>query len=257
MKTFAQIPSLRDADPRSDRFRCGGRESEFLAVICAILCLVLWAPGTSAAEEAKRMSAEECKAAIEKLKADGKVAKYTLNPGENGALKLDLSYSGIVDLAPLKGMPLEWLHIDGNDQMPSMVATLAGLEGMPLKELSLMGNVALEDISAIKGAPLKVFKISGTHGGQPKVKDISALKGMDLVEAGISGPVEDLSPLAGMKLEKVFFGCGSKDVNVLKGMPLNFVYLAGEVTDISGLQGAQLKSLSLHGAGKLVDLSPL
>jgi len=237
MKTFTQIPSRRDADPRSDRFRCGGHESEFLAVICAILCLVLWAPGMSAAEEAKRMSAEECKAAIEKLKADGKVAKYTLNPGENGALKLDLSYSGIVDLKPLKGMPLEWLHIDGNDQMPSMVVTLAGLEGMPLKELSLMGNVALEDISAIKGAPLKVFKISGTHGGLPKVTDLSAL--------------------AGMNLEVVSLGCGSKDVNVLKGMPLKSIGLSGAVTDISGLQGLQLKSLSLHGAYELVDLSPL
>ena len=122
----------------------------------------------SAVEEAKRMSADECKAAIEKLKADGKIAKYTLNSGEKGVLKLDLSNSGIVDLTPLRGMPLEWLHIDGSDQMPSKVATLAGLEGMPLKELSLQGNVALEDISAIKGAPLKVFKISGTHGGNPK-----------------------------------------------------------------------------------------
>ena len=84
MKTFAQIPSLRDADPRSDRFRCGGRESEFLAVICAILCLVLWAPGRSAAEQAKGMSADECKAGIEKLKADGKIAQHTLNPCEKG-----------------------------------------------------------------------------------------------------------------------------------------------------------------------------
>ena len=47
------------------------------------------------------MSADECKAAIEKLKADGKIAKYTLNPGEKGVLKLDLSNSGIVDLTPL------------------------------------------------------------------------------------------------------------------------------------------------------------
>ena len=27
-----QTPSLPDARPRSDRFRCGGRESKFLAV---------------------------------------------------------------------------------------------------------------------------------------------------------------------------------------------------------------------------------
>lgn len=41
---------------RDDDDRCGGRESEFLAVICAVLCLVVWAPDRSAAAEAKRMS---------------------------------------------------------------------------------------------------------------------------------------------------------------------------------------------------------
>ena len=50
----------------------------------AILCLVLWAPGKSAAEQAKGMSADECKAGIEKLKADGKIAQHTLNPCEKG-----------------------------------------------------------------------------------------------------------------------------------------------------------------------------
>jgi hypothetical protein len=31
----AQAPSLPDAHPRSDRFRCAGRESEFLAAVFA------------------------------------------------------------------------------------------------------------------------------------------------------------------------------------------------------------------------------
>ncbi len=194
---------------------------------------------------------------LEKLQADGTIKKFSLTAGENGILKVDLSYSGITNLTALKGLPIEWLHIDGGDHDPSRVVTLAGLEGMPLKELSLKGNVALEDISAIKGAPLKVFKISGTHGGNPKVKDISALKGMQLTVLGLGAPVEDLRPLAGMLLEEVFIGVAAKDVNVLKGMPLKSVHLAGAVTDISALKGLPLTWISLHGAYQLVDLSPL
>jgi hypothetical protein len=33
-----QTPSLPDARPRSDRFRCGGRESNFLAVSQSVVC---------------------------------------------------------------------------------------------------------------------------------------------------------------------------------------------------------------------------
>ncbi len=194
---------------------------------------------------------------LEKLQADGTIKKFSLMAGENGILKVNLSNSGITNLSVLKGLPIEWLHINGGDQDPSLVVTLAGLEGMPLKELSLSGNVALEDISAIRGAPLKVFKISGTHHGSPKVTDISALKGMQLTTLGLGAPVEDLSPLAGMPLEEVFIAVAAKDVNVLKGMPLKSVYVAGAVTDISALKGLPLTWISLHGANQLVDLRPL
>jgi len=108
---------------------------------------------------------------------------------------------------------------------------------MPLKELSLQGNVGLADVGAIKGAPLKVHKIMGTHGGGPTVTDFS--------------------PLAGMALETVVLDAPNKDVNVLKGMPLKSAHLSDAVTDISGLKGLQLKSISLHGANQLVNLSPL
>jgi hypothetical protein len=207
-------------------------------VLWMAMCVGCLALGISyAADATKKISLDDSKAVLEKLKTDGKIKQYKLNPVENGLLKLDLSQSGIIDLTPLQGMSIEWLHVDGNDHSPSMVVTLAGLEGMPLKELSLQGNVALEDISAIKGAPLTVFKISGTHGGLPKVKDLSAL--------------------AGMKLEMVSLGCESKDVNVLKGMPLKSVHLAGAVTDISALKGLQLTTISLHGASALSDIGPL
>lgn len=195
---------------------------------------------------------------LDKLQADGTIKQYKLDPGENGLSKLDLSHSGIIDLTPLKGMPIEWLHIEGSDQDPSKVETLAGLEGMPLKELRLWGNIALEDISAIQGAPLSVFVAGGCHVGGPKIKDISAFKGMKLKVLGLNGPVTDLSPLAGMPIEEIQLWVNSKDVNVLKGMPLKSAMIQGPVTtDISALKGMPLKQLSLRKAYNLTDLSPL
>ena len=91
------------------------------------LVVVCVTSGMWAAEETKKLSLDDSKAALEKLKVEGKIKQYKLDPGtEAGLLKLDLSTSGIIDLAPLKGMPLEWLHIDGNDHSPSMVVTLTG-----------------------------------------------------------------------------------------------------------------------------------
>ena len=232
------------------------------AALSLVLCLGCLPLGMTEAAEAKKMSLDDCKAVLEKLKTDGKIKRHQLDPARAGLLKLDLNLSAISDLTPLKGMPIESLSIDGNDQDPSKMPTLAGLEGMPLKDISMMGTIALTDISALKGAPLKTFKICGTHDGRnPPISDISVLKGMDLVHVTIGTPaIKDLSPLAGMKLKTVSIACGSKDVNVLKGMPLDPNYgvcLGGEVTDLSGLQGMPLKNLGLHGAHKLMDLSPL
>ena len=173
-------------------------------LVFGVLCAWCLAQEVGAAEQAKTaMSLEESKTVLEKLKTAGTIKSYDLQPGAEGTLKLNLTGSGIIDLTPLKGMPLEWLHINGNDHDPSKVVTLAGLEGMPLKELSLMGNVGLADVGAIKGAPLKVFKVMGTHGGGPTVTDFS--------------------PLEGMALETVFLAAPNTDVNVLKGMPLKSV----------------------------------
>ena len=52
MTPHLQTPSLPDAHPRSDRFRCAGRESKFLAfVVFAIAALATaWSPAVSGAE---------------------------------------------------------------------------------------------------------------------------------------------------------------------------------------------------------------
>jgi len=51
MKTYDQTPIFPDADPRSDRFRCGGRESKFLAGTMIVVGCLLIAWNTAQAEE--------------------------------------------------------------------------------------------------------------------------------------------------------------------------------------------------------------
>jgi len=93
-----------------------------IGALAGMVLYALWvASGTWAAEPAAKMDLDACKTVLEKLKTAGTIKSYDLQPGAEGTLKLNLSGSGIIDLTPLKGMPLEWLRIDGSDQNPSKV----------------------------------------------------------------------------------------------------------------------------------------
>ncbi len=156
-----------------------------------------------------------------------------LTAGNDGHLKLDLSGTDIADLTPLEGMPLDRLSLDGCEH----VTNLGPLRGIPLRELSL------SYMARDKGVGLDFRR-------KPcPVNDITALKGMRLEKLNIGGTyVSDLSALKDMSLQDLsFFDTGVMDLSPLKGMPLrNLVCDRIPGVDFSPLAGAPLTVLSLE-----------
>jgi hypothetical protein len=89
-------------------------------------------PTVLKAADAVKMDLAASKAVLEKLKADGTIKQYKLEPLAGDLLQLDLSHSGIVDLSALKGMPLE-----SQDLFGVKATDLGPLRGLPLPELRL------------------------------------------------------------------------------------------------------------------------
>jgi hypothetical protein len=103
---------------------------------------------------------------------------------------LDCSHTAVADLSPLQGMKLRELRCD-----QTLVSDLAPLKGMPLKRL-MVPYTRVSDLAPLKGAPIEVLWLFRTP-----VTDLSPLKGMRLKEVGLTEvPVTDLSPLKGMPL---------------------------------------------------------
>lgn len=147
----------------------------------------------------------------------------------------------LVDLSPLKGLPLTSLDIGQNDRLLDLspltgmsltnlhchwtqVSDLSPLRRMPLTNLHLHFSPA-SDLSPLEGMPLTALNCSST-----KVTDLSPLRGAPLAELNIGGTkVADLSPLRGMRL-------------------LNFYMPSTQVTDLSPLaECKQLKSVTALG----------
>jgi serine/threonine protein kinase/Leucine-rich repeat (LRR) protein len=122
----------------------------------------------------------------------------------------DLTLSGmgytITDLTLLKELRLEKLTCR---DLRTLV-DLAPLKGMPLKHLDLLGT-AVADVAPLRGMPLEVLVL-------PKqIKDLAVLQGMPLTRLECTESiVSDLSPLRGMPLET--FWC--KETNVADLSPL-------------------------------------
>ena len=122
----------------------------------------------------------------------------------------------LVNLMPLKGMPLTSLYI-----YTIQVSDLSPLGGMKLTNL-LCADTLVSDLSPLKGMMLELMDCSGTH-----VSDISPLVGMPLKAILLNNTlVSDLSPLKGMKLTEVLVaGSYVRDLSLLKEMPLQSIAL--------------------------------
>lgn len=188
---------------------------------------------------------------------------------ERGFLLLDLSYSPIENLTPLKGIPLNGLNLQYTkvkDLTPlkgmplkslnlhvSQVTDFSPLRGMQLEDLELGQGRPYEDLNPLKGMPLKSLGIAG-------VSDIRALKGMPLRNLGIVfSRVSDLSVLGGMPLERIYFDGGQvTDLSPLRGMSSlrSASFNDTPIRDISPLTGMRLESLSISHT-RVTDLAPL
>ena len=95
--------------------------------------------------------------------------------------------------------------------------------------------------------------------GDPAIEDVSPLAGLPLERLELMGcPTSDISPLKGMPLRVLGLEqTAVRDISALKGMPLVVLSLSHtRVDDISPLAGAPLEELYLVRT-KVTDLSPL
>lgn len=188
---------------------------------------------------------------------------------------LDLFWTGVSDLRPLKGMPLESLNLQFCKNVADLtplkgmrlvslnihdtaVGDLRPLMGMPLRHLSATGG----DLTALSGLPLESLTLSVVNAmGDCGVTDLRPLRGMPLKALSICRAEElrDLRPLQGMPLTTLsLFRCiRLSDIGPLRGLPLNKLSLEGTaVSDLKPLQGMPLTELDLEGT-RVSDLSPL
>ncbi len=138
-----------------------------------------------------------------------------------------LVQSGIIDVSPLKGLPLKYLDLTGNE-----VSDISALEGMPLDELYLE-NTKVADLSPLKDMPLTILRLEST-------------------------PVADISPLAGLKLKQLnLLKTNVTDISAVSKMSLNTLWLTDtKVADLSPIEGKFLESLDVQNT-PVSDLSVL
>lgn len=177
----------------------------------------------------------------------------------------------VADLAPLKGLPIDRLNIDG-----SKATDLGPLRGMALSSLSMNGaNFA--DLSPLRGMPLRELSMNGAP-----VTDLSPLTEAPLEDLDAANcQLEDFSILCGKPLRALVLDQNPGTLNLevlagaplvklsvasvnvqhleaLSGMPLESVNLFGTyVSDLNPLRGLHLKQLNLGFCGGIKDFSPL
>lgn len=149
---------------------------------------------------------------------------------------LSLKDCPVSDLTPLKGMPLEELGLEG-----TQVSDLTPLAGMPLRSLWLNG-APVADLRPLTGLPLTSLNLLGT-----KVVDLTPLRGMPLESLWLNETaVEDLTPLAECPLVSLtLYRTPVHDISVVRHLPgLQRLHLGeSRVTDLRPLEGLRLTRL--------------
>ena len=140
---------------------------------------------------------------------------------------VQLAGSGVTDLSPLAGLPIEVLDLRGLDS-----SDLSPLKGLPLREL-YAEETQVRDLSPLAGLPLAKLYLSDTR-------------------------VSDLSPLAGMELEELnLVGTRVRNVEPLANARLGTLWLRNtSVHDLTPLAATGLVSLDIEGT-PVNDLRPL
>jgi hypothetical protein len=156
------------------------------------------------------------------------------------------------DLAPLTGLALTSLDLSF-----TQVRDLGPLKGMPLRELALYGATNVADLT-----PLKGMKLQSLAAQRTSVSDLTPLGGMPLKSLDLhrAEGVTDLRPLRGMPLEYLNLShLTLSDLSLLRGMTsLERLALHDmkQFSDLKPLEGLRLRELDLLRTG-VTDLSPL
>ena len=166
----------------------------------------------------------------------------------NDGLSVEITNSGITDLAPLAGLPLTTLYCTHNK-----ITNLNALAGMPLKTLNCTGN-PIASLEPLRGMQLDTLLCENC-----KVESLEPLRDMPLTMLNCGGNrISDLEPIRGMKL--TFLGCWDNrivDLDPIRDMPLLSLNLGGNrVTSLEPIRDLHLNMLHC-GGNPITDLEPL
>jgi Leucine-rich repeat (LRR) protein len=196
------------------------------------------------------VSGQEEKQIIRHLNATLPV-KYKISFLNEGGCSLELDYSGISDLGPLKGLPIKALSISN-----CKVTDLRPLEGMPLRFLNASANENLTDLSPLTNCPIEILLL----GCLEKISDLTPLKKMPLRELCLLGSKDiDLTPLRDTPLRELDLGFHSNITNLsaLRGMHLTSLDISQtDISDLTPLINMPLVKLDAFET-KVVDISSL
>ncbi|MDD4735713.1 MAG: protein kinase [Kiritimatiellae bacterium] len=177
---------------------------------------------------------------------------------DNDGLVVDISFAGIEDLSPLRGLPITKLYCPGN-----RIRDLSPLKGAPLQTLNCSGNpitsidplrgMALDtlicegcqirDIEPLRGAPLTLFNC----GGNRMVSGIGALSNTPQLSwlSCWGNNLTDLEPLRGLPITALYCDLNNiTNIAPLEGMPLNtFNCSINQIEDFAPLRGMPVSSI--------------
>jgi tetratricopeptide (TPR) repeat protein len=169
---------------------------------------------------------------------------------------LDVDFTNVMDLAPLKGLRLNELYV-GYTQ----VRDITPVAGMKLSSIDFAACRELSDLEPLRDAPL-----TSISGNASKVNDLEPISGAFrrfVNHRGIclrNTPVFDLRPLRSMVMKDLFLdNTQVRDLTPLKDVEMTELWLSGtRITDLSPLVNQKkLRKLMLMNCWKLTDLSPL
>lgn len=167
----------------------------------------------------------------------------------NDIVEANLFRSGVRSVEPLTGVPLRGLDLGF-----TQVTDLSPLKGLQLETL-VLENVPVSDLSVIQGMPLRILKLQNT-----RVTDFSALEGLPLEQLNLLNlAFSDLTLLHDMPLQ-ILWLTGTQ-VTDLAGLPSSrLVSLDIERTAVSSVDAlatvSTLRRLNIVGT-QVTDVTPL
>jgi Leucine-rich repeat (LRR) protein len=168
---------------------------------------------------------------------------------------LTLRNSQVSDLAPISGLPLTTLDLDGTAVADS---DLAPISGLPLTDLNL-SNTPVTDLAPIAG----LVALTDLSFGGDQISDLSPLTGMGQLTNlnAQGGKFTDLSPLSGLKNLRSLSMDNSQVTNLTPLHDLTGLHVLEvsntPLTSLAGVEGLTGLQILSAGSTGVSDLTPL